>query len=168
MIMGTLGLDNIAVAFALGPLQLGRRGALLLGLWFGFAEAGMALLGSALGQSWLPTMMTIAATHAGVLATLGVAVLGLAWIGRRPAQFVANPSALAGLALLLGLDNLIAGSTADALVLSPAPIVAAGALVGALAAAACVAGGALFRPAPRWGAVASALMLTGLALAGIA
>jgi hypothetical protein len=169
MIMGTLGFDNIAIAFALGPLQLGRRSTLLLGLWFGFAEAGMTLLGSAFGHAWLPTMMmTTDATRAGVLATLAVAVLALAWIGRRPEQFVANPSALAVLALLLGLDNLIAGSMADALVSSPGSIVAAGALVGTLAAAACAAGGALFRPVPRWGALTSAVMLTGLAVAGIA
>jgi hypothetical protein len=168
MIMATLGLDNIAVAFALGPLQLGKRRTALLGLWFGVAEAGMALLGSALGQGWLPTAMTTDVTRAGVLATLGVAVLGLAWIRRRPAGFVGNPWTLTGLALLLGIDNLIAGSAADATVFSPAPIMALGALIGVLAAAACAAGGALFRPAPRWGVLASALMLTGLAVARIA
>src|ERR1700710_3199620 len=51
MIMSTLGLDNIAVAFALGPLQLGSRRTLQLGLAFGLAEAGMMLLGSTLGQA---------------------------------------------------------------------------------------------------------------------
>jgi hypothetical protein len=168
MMVGTLGLDNIAVAFALGPLQLGRRGTVLLGFSFGAAEAGMTLLGSTFGQAWLPAALTTEATRAGVLATLGVAVLGLAWIRWRPAAFAGNPWTLIGLALLLGLDNLIAGSSADAAVLAPAPMVAAGALIGALAAAACATSGALFQRAPRWGAIASALMLTGIAVAGIA
>jgi hypothetical protein len=42
------------------------------------------------------------------------------------------------------------------------------ALTGMFAAAACAVGGALLWPAPRWRAVASALMLAGLAVAGIA
>jgi putative Mn2+ efflux pump MntP len=167
MISGLLGLDNIAVAFALGPLQIGPRRALLLGLWFGIAEAAMTLLGSVLGAAWLPAAMATEMTRAGVLATLAAAVLGLAWIRRQPAAFVASPWALMGLALLLGIDNLIAGAAPDVAALPPAAIVAAGALTGALAAAACAAGSAVFRPAPRWGAVASSVMLLGLAVAGI-
>jgi hypothetical protein len=168
MTMGMLGLDNIAVAFALGPLQLGPRRTLQLGLAFGCAEAGMTLLGSALGDAWLPAFATTEATRASVLATLAVAVLALAWIKHRPADFLARPSALIALALLLGIDNLIAGSALDATALSYASIAAAGALLGALAAAASAAGGAAFRSAPRWSATASALMLTGLAVIGIA
>ena len=113
MIMSTLGLDNIAVAFALGPLQLGPRRTLQLGLAFGIAEAGMTLLGSALGQAWLPAAMTTEMARAGVLATLGVAVLGLVWVKTRPADFVANAWTLAGLALLLGVDNLVAGTAPE-------------------------------------------------------
>jgi hypothetical protein len=167
MMMGTLGLDNIAVAFALGPLQLGKRRTLMLGLAFGGAEFGMTALGAAFGGAWLPATTTAEMARAGVLATLAVAVLGLAWIRCRPADVVAGPWALTGLALLLGVDNLIAGSAADAASLSLAPIVAGGLLTGVLAMAACTAGGALFRRAPRCGAVASALGLTGLAVAGI-
>jgi hypothetical protein len=166
--MGTLGLDNIAVAFALGPLQLGWRRAMLLGLAFGFAEAGMTLLGAGLGQAWLPAMITADATRAGVLATLAVAVLGLAWVRYRPADFVGSAWTLAGLALLLGIDNFIAGGELRGTGFSAAPIVAAGAVIGVLATAACAAGGALFRLTPRWGALASAFMLTGLAVAGMA
>jgi hypothetical protein len=168
MMMATLGLDNIAVAFALGPLQLGKRRTALLGVSFGVAEAGMTLLGSALGPEWLPTAATADLARAGGLATLAVAMLGLVWIGRRRGEFVANPWALTGLALLLGIDNLIAGCAADAAAFSPVSIVAMGALLGVLAAGACAVGATLFRPVPRWGAVASALLLTGLAVAGIA
>jgi putative Mn2+ efflux pump MntP len=167
MIMRTLGLDNVAVAFALGPLQLGPRRTLQLGLAFGVAEAGMTLLGSAFGQAWLPAVMTTEMARAGVLATLGVAVLGLVWVKTRPADFVANAWTLAGLALLLGVDNLVAGTAPDMAGVSFLQIVANGALVGAFAAAACAVGGAAFRPARRWGAVASGLMLLALAAAGI-
>jgi putative Mn2+ efflux pump MntP len=167
MIMSTLGLDNIAVAFALGPLQLGPRRTLLLGLAFGLAEAGMMLLGSTLGQTWLPAAMTTEMARAGLLATLGVAVLGLLWVKYRPADFVANAWTLAGLALLLGVDNLVAGTAPDMAAVSFSQIVANGAFVGALAAVACAAGGAAFRPARRWGAVASGLMLLALAATGI-
>jgi putative Mn2+ efflux pump MntP len=167
MIMSTLGLDNIAVAFALGPLQLGPRRTLQLGLAFGFAEAGMMLLGSTLGPAWLPAAMTAEVARAGALATLGVAVLGLVWVKTRPADFVANAWALAGLALLLGIDNLVAGAAPELATVSFLQIAANGALLGALAAAACALGEAAFRPARRWSAVASGLMLLGLAAAGI-
>jgi hypothetical protein len=168
MIMSTLGLDNIAVAFALGPLQLGSRRTLQLGLAFGIAEAGMTLLGSTLGQAWLPAAMTAEMARAGVLATLGVAVLGLVWVKTRPADFVANAWTLACLALLLGIDNLVAGAAPELTAVSFLLIVANGAVVGALAAAACALGDAAFRPARQWGVVASGLMLLTLAAAGIA
>ena len=112
-------------------------------------------------------MMTADLTRAGVLATLGVAVLGLVWVKTRPADFVANAWTLAGLALLLGVDNLVSGTAPELAAVSFLQIVANGALVGVLAAAACAVGGAAFRPAQRWGAVASGLMLLGLAAAGI-
>ena len=164
MISATLGLDNIAVAFALGPLQIGTRRTLLLGLAFGLSEAGMMLLGATLGNEWLPAFAATGAARAGLLATLAVAVLGLAWVKYRPAMFIANPWALIGLSLLLGIDNLIAGTTPGAAL---APAVAAGALTGALAAAACAAGALVIRPVQRWGAVASAVMLMALAVATI-
>ena len=168
MIIGTLGLDNIAVAFALGPLQLGRRRTLVLGLAFGCAEAGMTLLGAALGDAWLPAVATADMTRAGVLATLAVTVLGLAWVKSRPAGLVSNPLALIALALLLGIDNFVSGSVLDASGPSIAAIMATGILIGALAAMACFACGALFRLAPRWGSVASAFMLSGLGVIGMA
>jgi len=167
MISTTLGLDNIAVAFALGPLQIGTRRTLLLGLAFGASEAGMMLLGATLGKEWLPAFTATEAARAGLLATLAVAVLGLAWVRYRPAALIANPCALIGLSLLLGIDNLIAGTTPAATDASLTLIAAAGAWTGVLAAALCAVGEMVIRPVPRWGAVASALMLMALAVAGI-
>jgi len=165
MISATFGLDNIAVAFALGPLQIGTRRTLLLGLAFGTSEAGMMLLGATFGKEWLPAFTAAEAARAGLLATLAVAVLGLAWVKYRPAAVIANPCALIGLSLLLGIDNLIAGMTPGAADASIALVVSAGALTGVLAAASCAVGELAIRPAPRWGAVASAVILMVLAVA---
>jgi len=166
MISAALGLDNIAVAFALGPLQIGTRRTLLLGLAFGISEAGMMLVGATLGHEWLPALAAAEAARAGLLATLAVAVLGLAWVKCRPAMLIASPWALIGLSLLLGIDNLIAGATLGADV-SLTAVATAGAWTGALAAAFCAAGALAIRPVQRWGAVASAVMLMALAVATI-
>jgi hypothetical protein len=163
MTLGILALDNVAVAFALGPLRLGARRAVLLGVAFGLAEGGMTLAGAALGADWLPGLPALDGARAGALATLAVAVAGLAWIRCRPGDFVAAPAALVALALLLGLDNLVAGAAgADAATGAVAALV-----TGVLAAAACAAGDRLFARARAWGAVASGAMLAGLALAAI-
>ena len=63
------------------------------------------------------------------------------------------------------IDNFIAGSDPA---VSFAPVMTASVLTGALATVACAAGAALFPLAPRRGALVSALLLTGLAVAGIA
>jgi hypothetical protein len=165
MITPLLGVDNIAVAFALGPLQFGPRRTLLLGLTFAAAEAAMTMLGASLREAWLPALTTVDTVRPCVLATLSVALLGLAWIGRRPEDFVANPWTLMGLALLLGVDNLVAGASSDAADISTMQVMASGAWVGAFAAAACVLGGVTLRPAPRWRVASSALMLLMLAAA---
>lgn len=167
MIIGALGLDNIAVGFALGPLRIGARRTALVGVFFAVAEAGMTLLGSTYAAAWLPKLAALDAARAGVLATLGVAVLGLAWVKARPAAFVGNPWALIALALLLGLDNFIAGAARDVADLSPLIVIASGAVTGILAAAACATAGRMFRPVPQWGAAACGLMLVGLAVTGI-
>ena len=167
MIIGALGLDNIAVGFALGPLRIGARRTALLGLSFAVAEAGMTLLGSTFAAAWLPKFLALDAARAGVLATLGVAVLGLAWIKARPATFLGNPWALIVLTLLLSIDNLIAGASQDVAVLPPLVIVVSGAVTGILAVAACATAGLMFRAATQWGAVACGVMLVGLAVSGI-
>lgn len=167
MIIGALGFDNIAVGFALGPLRMGGRRTALLGISFAIAEAGMTLLGSTFAAAWLPKFPALGAARTAVLATLGVGVLGLAWVKARPATFVGNPWALIALALLLGIDNLIAGASPDIAVLSPPVVIVSGAATGLLAAAACAATGLMFRTLPQWGASACGLMLVGLAAAGI-
>jgi len=141
-----LGLDNAAVALALGPLDLGIRRMVLLGLWFAVAETVMTLCGAALGT----TVAAGAAGHAdaariGVLAMLAVAVAGIVLVRRAPAPIVGSPAALLGLAVLLGLDNLVAGAGLAATGLSFAAILAAGALSGVLAFACCA--GAALQPA---------------------
>lgn len=177
MNLGVLGLDNVAVAFALGPLRLGPRRTLHLGLAFAVAEAGMTLAGRALGPDHLPAIAALDAARIGTLATLAVAVLGLAWIRCRPAAFVGSPAALCGLALLLGLDNLIAGASGSVDITTPA-IMAMGLASGALAAAACGAGERIIGGAratgtalgtasdTAWGAAASGAMLLALAAIG--
>lgn len=166
MTVSVLGLDNIAVAFAMGPLGLEWRRIGLLGVIFAVAEAGMALLGAAAGDFIGPSSIA-EAVHAGALPTVAVALIGLTWITYRPADIVASPWALLGMSLLLGLDNCIAGRLGDAGA-SPASFVVAGILTGVLASAACAVSGTLFTLAPRSGALASTLMLAGLAIAGIA
>ena len=167
MIISTLGLDNIAVGFALGSLRIGVRRTALLGLSFAVAEAGMTLLGSAFAAAWLPKLPALGAARTGALAAVGVAVVGLAWVKSRPAAFVGNPWALIALALLLGIDNFIAGAARDAAVLPPLVIIVSGTVTGVLAAAACAAADLMFRAVPRWGAAASGFILVGLAVTGI-
>src|ERR1044072_5270027 len=73
-----LGLDNAAVALALGPLGLGARRTALLALLFGVAEALMPLAGSMVYQASGVALAGDAATavRVTVLATLATAVLG--------------------------------------------------------------------------------------------
>jgi hypothetical protein len=125
------------------------------------------LLGSTFAPAWLPKFVGLDGVVAAMLATLGVGVLGLAWVKARPAAFVGNPWALIALALLLGIDNLIAGASRDVAALSPPVIIANSAATGLLATAACAATGLMFRTVPQWGAAACGLMLVGLAVAGI-
>jgi hypothetical protein len=167
MTVGMLGLDNIAVAFALGPLGLGWRRIGLLGVIFGVAEAGMSLLGATTGGFIGPWAATATQTaQVAALVAMASALIGLAWIGSRPADIIANPWALLGMSLLLGIDNLIAGRS-EGLVVSSASLVTAGVLTGALASAACAAGSNLSPLTSRASATLSALMLAGLAISRV-
>ena len=164
MTMSPFGLDNIAIAFALGPLGLGWRRIRLLGIVFGVAEAGMALLGATVGSFIGPSAAsTMEAAQATATATIAVALVGLAWIKCRQADIIASPWALVGMSLLLGIDDLIAGSRETPAAL--ASLVATGMLTGLLAAAACAVSSTLFPLARQRGALVSALMLAGLAIA---
>lgn len=155
-----LGLDNVAVALALGPLGLGARRTALLAVLFGASEALMPLAGSAFAGSFAQAgegMRVI------VLATLATMVLGLTLVRRDPAALVGHPAVLLALAILLGIDNLIAGATG----VSGFALATAGLVSGTLAFAACLASGsAVQHVARRSLPLASAVMLAALALAG--
>ena len=159
-----LGLDNVVVALALGPLVLSARRTALLAVLFGASEALMPLTGTfAATGAFAPVGEAVRVT---VLATLATMVLGLTLVRREPGVVVGHPATLVALAVLLGLDNFAAGATGA--VAGPAALATAGLLSGALAFAACLASGAVVqrvahRPLP----VASTVMLAALAVAGL-
>jgi putative Mn2+ efflux pump MntP len=164
-----LGLDNVAVALALGPLALGARRTAWLALLFGAAEALMPLAGSMVHAASGMALAGDAATmvRVAVLATLATTVLGLAWVRRDPAALVGHPAMLVALALLLGLDNFAAGVAGASAGFSFAALAASGLASGALAFAACLASGGAGRlVAPRHAHLASGIVLAALAVAG--
>ena len=164
-----LGLDNAAVALALGPLGLGARRTALLAVLFGAAEALMPLAGSMVYQASGVALASDAATavRVAVLATLATAVLGLALVRRDPAALVGHPAMLVALALLLGLDNFAAGVAGASAGFSFTALATSGLVSGALAFVACVASGSVARlVARRWAPLASSIILAALAVAG--
>jgi putative Mn2+ efflux pump MntP len=160
------GLDNAAVALALGPL-LGWRRGLVLALLFAAAEMLMPLAGAALA---LPPFGAEDAIRAGLLGLTGTTIAGLLLVRRDPAALVGSPAAMVGLAILLGLDNLVAGAGMQAAGFSAAHIATVGIVSGALSAAACLIGVLAARPFDRRraGLLSSAalLALAGLSLVG--
>ena len=162
-----LGLDNLVVALALGPLGLSARRTALLAVLFGSAEALMPLAGSAFGAAigGLTLGGDANAVRVTVLAMLATMVLGLTLVRRDPAVLVGHPAMLVALAALLGLDNFTAGATGSAAGL--AALATSGLVSGALAFIACFASGGVVhlvarRPVP----LACAVMLA--AVAGLA
>ena len=162
-----LGLDNVAVAVALGPLGLGVRRTVLLAVLFGASEALMPIAGSAYAA--FDTSASGGAADAvrfTVLAMLGTTVLGLSLVRRNPAALAGHPAMLVALALLLGLDNFAAGAAGIA-DLSFAALAALGLATAALALVACASsGGVAHLIARRWAPLASGVMLAALAIAG--
>jgi hypothetical protein len=162
-----LGLDGAAVALALGPLDLGIQRMVLLGLCFATAEIAMTLAGAAVGTSAAVGVAGYAdLAYTAVLIMLAVAVAGVVLVRGAPAALVGSPPALLGLAVLLGLDNLVAGAGLAATGVSFVAILLAGALSGSLAFACCAAGRQATRVLPQpWRAVASVAMLGALIVA---
>ena len=158
-----LGLDNIAVALALGPLGLSARRTALLAVLFGASEALMPLAGTfAATGAMAPLAHPVRVT---VLATLATMVLGLTLVRCDPVVAAGHPAMLLALALLLGLDNFAAGATGA---VSGFALATSGLVSGALAFAACLVSGVVVRriahrPLP----VASIVMLAALAVAGL-
>ena len=162
-----LGLDNVAVALALGPLGLSARRTALLAVLFGASEALMPLAGSAFGAGFGGSALVgdANAVRVTVLATLATMVLGLTLVRRDPAALVGNPAMPAALAALLGLDNFAAGATGA---VSGFALATAGLLSGALAFVVCLTSGTIVqRVARRSLPLASTVMLAALAVAGL-
>ncbi len=114
-----LGLDNVFVALALAPLCHRAGRFWLLTAWFACAEAAAPLVG-ARSRGVLPTADAAGVLQSALLATLGLTILstvlfahipavrsGMTW---DPAHLVGSGKAIAALALLLAIDNLIAGA----------------------------------------------------------
>ena len=162
-----LGLDNVAVALALGPLGLSARRTALLAVLFGAAEALMPLAGSVFGAAIGGSALAgDGAVRVTVLATLATMVLGLTLVRRDPRALVGHPAMLVALAALLGLDNFAAGVTGSAAGL--AALATSGLVSGALAFVACLAsGGVVHLVARRSVPLAAAVMLAALAVAGL-
>ncbi len=110
------GLDNALVALALGPV-LGWRRGFALGALFAAAEILMPILGASLAWSWSPGE----GFEVGALAVAATGLAGLALARRDPSGLIRSPWAMAGLALVLGLDNFVAGDAAPSMAIPPAP-----------------------------------------------
>ena len=137
-----LALDNIVVAFALAPLCRDRAQLMRLIAWFAAVEALAPVVGALLHPA-LPAGLEDGS--AALVLTLGLALFGLA-LARRTLSFAALQAeqlarggvATAALAIVLGLDNLLAGAS------EPLPLAAAcGAVSAGAVIAACAAGRAL-------------------------
>ena len=157
-----LGLDNVAVALALGPLGLSPRRTALLAVLFGSAEALMPLAGTFAAAGAFALVGE--AVRVTVLATLATMVLGLTLVRREPAVAVGHPATLVALAVLLGLDNFAAGATGA---VSGLALATSGLMSGALAFVACVVSGVVVRRVAHRPPVASIVMLAALAVAGL-
>ena len=104
-----LGLDNALVALALAPVCHKAGRLWLLAAWFAVVEAAAPVAGALLG-SVLPVARPPEAVQTAVVLTLGLAVLGMNLAKRDPARLVGSGRTIGALALLLGIDNLLAGA----------------------------------------------------------
>ncbi len=128
-----LALDNVVAALALAPLCQNRAQFLRLIAWFAAVEAMAPAVGVLL-QPRLPSLLADGSASAAIVMTLGLSLLGLA-LARRSVAFAPERWASGGwptaaLAIVLGLDNLVAGAGLS---------VSSAALCGAASAAAVVA-----------------------------
>jgi hypothetical protein len=119
-----LALDNVAVAMALAPICHKAGRLRLLAAWFAGVELVAPMVGALL-HGILPAAMPTASLQTALLATLGLAVVGLCLAQRDPVRLIAGGGTIAALAVLLGLDNLMAGAVVSL------PVATAWGLVGA-------------------------------------
>jgi putative Mn2+ efflux pump MntP len=158
------GLDNAAVAFALAP-TLGWRKGLMLAAMFGAAEALMPLAGATLA---LPTFGFAEAMRAGLLALTATTIAGLVMARRDPAAVLGSLWAMAVFAVIMGLDNLVAGAGLASSGAPVATIVMVGLGSAAVSAAACLIGAGLtHRLKARRAAMVSSAALIAVAAAGL-
>jgi manganese efflux pump family protein len=112
LVAAALGLDNFAASIAIGVTGVDARTRLRVGVVFGVCEAGMPVLGLAIGHQlagsigtggrWAAAGMLIAVGVYGLVASLRGSPDGVGVGAARPGRLV-----LSGLAL--SLDNLIVG-----------------------------------------------------------
>jgi hypothetical protein len=161
-----LALDNMAVAAALGAAGLSARRAIFLALLFGASECLLAFAGIGLSGFLRPIFVFIEPMRLAALTILGVALIGLALLRRDSGKVVCNVWALAGLALLLGLDDFIA-ALAKPLILPTWPLLFAGLVTAAASFIACniARTAAAFMP-NRWAACAGGALLVAVAATG--
>ena len=135
-----LAFDNIVAALALAPLCRNRAQFLRLIAWFAAVEAAAPAAGVLL-QPRLPPLLADGSLAAAIVMTLGLSLLALA-AARRSAAFAQRLAGggwpTAALAIVLGLDNLLAGTG-----LSLSPAVLCGAASGGAVVAACLLGRAI-------------------------
>ena len=114
-----LALDNALAALALAPLCPSAGRFWLLTAWFVGVEAAAPIAGALLGGV-LTAVAPAAVISSALLMTLGLAMLVLV-LARRipiagfrvdwdPARLVGSGRSIAGLALVLGVDNLVGGA----------------------------------------------------------
>jgi putative Mn2+ efflux pump MntP len=163
--LGLLALDNVAVAAALGAAGLNVRRTAVFAVLVGTSECLMILIGTGFSGFAGSISPFVGATKFAVLATSGTAILGLVLVHRDPRRLVNNVGALAGLALVLGLDNFAAGTANGDL--PGSAMVLSGVISGVLSFAAGIFGrmAAAFAP-PHWGTFAGSTILLSIAAAG--
>lgn len=107
-----LGLSNFAAAIGIGVSGVRGRDRVLIAVVFGVFEAGMPVLGVALGQGLASSLGHVARWLGGAaLIVIGVTSLVLARRGTRPAGGPASwrPGRVVASGLALSADNLAAG-----------------------------------------------------------
>jgi hypothetical protein len=118
-----LGLDNVVVALALAPWCQTSGRFWLLSAWFVGVEAAAPACGALLRGILPIAQLTAERTQvmqSALLITLGFAVVGtllarsagriLPFPGPLPSRLLRDGRSIAALALLLGVDNLVAGT----------------------------------------------------------
>jgi putative Mn2+ efflux pump MntP len=159
------GIDNVAVASALGAAGLRRDGRIRLASAFFAFEALMPFAGLLMGQQLRASVAPIAAVLGpSCLAVCGLLVLGAALRRTSACKLINRPWLMVMLPLVLSLDNLAAGAGFGFMDL---PVVPAAIVVGGVSGAIAIVGLALGERARSW-SVRPAEMIAGGLLVTVA